>query len=227
MITDSFRSVGSTIIFWKRLSRAPSFSTILRNSSIVVAPMHCSSPRANAGLSMLAASRLPCPPPAPTIVWNSSMNSIRSGSSAAAFNMVFTRFSKSPRYLVPATTDAMSSVMILFLANAGEMVPAAIFSAMPSTIADLPTPGSPISIGLFFFRRPRISMTREISSSLPTTGSSLPSAAALVRSMPNSLISSCFFVSVVSVSPKSSPSSPVSVLLVRRPFFSSQVKMRP
>jgi hypothetical protein len=35
--------------------------------------------------------------------------------------------------------------------------------ARPSTIAVLPTPGSPISTGLFFWRRERICMIRSIS----------------------------------------------------------------
>ena len=61
-------------------------------------------------------------------------------------------------------------------------IPEAMRWAIPSTMADFPTPGSPMSMGLFFFLRPRISMTREISLSRPTTGSSLPSRAARVRS---------------------------------------------
>ena len=48
---------------------------------------------------------------------------------------------------------------------------------MPSTIAVLPTPGSPISTGLFFVRRERISIVCSISSARPITGSSLPSRA--------------------------------------------------
>ena len=47
--------------------------------------------------------------------------------------------------------------------------------ARPSTTAVLPTPGSPISTGLFFMRRERICITRSISFWRPTTGSSLPS----------------------------------------------------
>ena len=57
--------------------------------------------------------------------------------------------------------------------------------ARPSTIAVLPTPGSPIRTGLFLVRRERTWMTRRISSSRPMTGSSLPSSAACVRSRPN------------------------------------------
>ena len=59
-------------------------------------------------------------------------------------------------------------------------------SARPSTIAVLPTPGSPISTGLFLVRRVRIWVTRRISSERPITGSSLPSRAHFVRSRPYS-----------------------------------------
>ena len=57
--------------------------------------------------------------------------------------------------------------------------------ARPSTTAVLPTPGSPTSTGLFFVRRERICITRSISVWRPTTGSSLDSAASLVRLRPN------------------------------------------
>ena len=65
------------------------------------------------------------------------------------------------------------------------MSPETIRCARPSTIAVLPTPGSPISTGLFLVRRERTWITRRISSSRPMTGSSLPSSAACVRSRPN------------------------------------------
>ena len=55
--------------------------------------------------------------------------------------------------------------------------------ARPSTIAVLPTPGSPISTGLFLVRRCRTWMVRRISSSRPITGSSLPFSARSVRSI--------------------------------------------
>ncbi|KQY89544.1 hypothetical protein ASD25_02885 [Brevundimonas sp. Root1423] len=54
--------------------------------------------------------------------------------------------------------------------------------ARPSTMAVLPTPGSPIRTGLFLVRRARTWMVRRISSSRPMTGSILPSRAARVRS---------------------------------------------
>ena len=52
-------------------------------------------------------------------------------------------------------------------------------------MAVLPTPGSPISAGLFLVFRPRIWMTRSISFSRPMTGSSLPAREASVRLMPS------------------------------------------
>ena len=54
----------------------------------------------------------------------------------------------------------------------------------PSAIAVFPTPGSPMSTGLFLVRRLRIWITRRISSSRPITGSSLPLRASWVRSRP-------------------------------------------
>ena len=63
--------------------------------------------------------------------------------------------------------------------------PSTIRCASPSTIAVLPTPGSPISTGLFLVRRERTWITRRISSSRPITGSSLPASASAVRSRPN------------------------------------------
>ena len=50
-------------------------------------------------------------------------------------------------------------------------------------MAVLPTPGSPISTGLFLVRRCRIWIVRRISSSRPITGSSLPCCARSVRSI--------------------------------------------
>ena len=58
-------------------------------------------------------------------------------------------------------------------------------AARPSTTAVLPTPGSPISTGLFFVRRERICISRSISVWRPTTGSSLPSVDCFVRLRPN------------------------------------------
>ena len=65
--------------------------------------------------------------------------------------------------------------MRLFFSPSGTS-PRTMRSASPSTIAVLPTPGSPISTGLFLVRRDSTWITRRISSSRPITGSSLPCA---------------------------------------------------
>ena len=62
--------------------------------------------------------------------------------------------------------------------------PATMRWARPSTTAVLPTPGSPMSTGLFLVRRDSTCTTRRISASRPMTGSSLPSRATAVRSTP-------------------------------------------
>ena len=101
--------VGSTTTFWKRRSRAESLSMFSRYSSSVVAPMVCSSPRASAGLRMLAVSRLPCVEPAPTMVWISSMKMIVSFALRSSSSSCCMRSSNSPRNFVPATSDETSS----------------------------------------------------------------------------------------------------------------------
>ena len=92
------------------------------------------------------------------------------------------RSSNCPRYLVPATMDVMSRLTMRLLNSTGEVCLLLMSCASPSTIALFPTPGSPMRMGLFFFLRHKISVTRCISRSRPTMGSSFPSAAALVRS---------------------------------------------
>ena len=52
-------------------------------------------------------------------------------------------------------------------------------------MAVLPTPGSPMSTGLFLVRRDRTCMTRSISRARPMTGSSFFSRASWVRLRPN------------------------------------------
>ncbi len=105
--------------------------------------------------------------------------------SAISFRTAFRRSSNSPRYLEPASSAPMSRLMTLRSRRLSGMSPETIRCARPSTIAVLPTPGSPISTGLFLVRRERTWITRRISSSRPMTGSSLPSSAAWVRSLPN------------------------------------------
>ena len=87
---------------WKRRSSAGSFSTCLRYSFTVVAPMACSSPRASAGFSMLPASIAPSAAPAPTMVCISSMKRTTFPSEATtSFSTALSRSSNSPRYFAP------------------------------------------------------------------------------------------------------------------------------
>ncbi|ENX51065.1 hypothetical protein MFC_00483 [Mesomycoplasma flocculare ATCC 27716] len=58
---------------------------------------------------------------------------------------------------------------------------AIIFSAIPSTIAVFPTPGSPTKTGLFFVFLDKILIIRLISESRPITGSILFSFASCVK----------------------------------------------
>ena len=105
---------------------------------------------------------------------------------AASSSMIFlSRSSNSPRYLVPATSEPMSSVRTRLFSSVSGTSPLTMRCARPSTMAVLPTPGSPIRIGLFLVRRERIWMTRSISFSRPMTGSSLSRRAASVRLMPS------------------------------------------
>ena len=82
---------------------------------MVVAPMHCISPRAKAGLNMFEASSEPEALPAPTIVCISSINTIMSGFFSNSFMIAFILSSNWPRYFVPATNDARSRVITRLL----------------------------------------------------------------------------------------------------------------
>ena len=151
----------------------------------VVAPTQRSSPRASMGLSMFEASIDPSAAPAPTTVCSSSMKrTISPSDSVTSLRTAFSRSSNSPRYLAPAMRAPRSSATTrLFLSDSG-MSPLTMRWARPSTIAVLPTPGSPMSTGLFLVRRERTWTTRRISSSRPITGSSFPLRASSVRSRP-------------------------------------------
>ncbi len=135
---------------------------------------------------MLAASSEPSAEPAPTRVCSSSINTMEFWLSINSFMMVLSRSSNCPRYFVPATISERSSERMRLSARNGGTSLSEIRCARPSTIAVLPTPGSPISTGLFFVRRQRIWITRSTSRSRPTRGSSWPSSAACVRSRLNS-----------------------------------------
>ena len=118
-------------------------------------------------------------------MWNSSTNSTILPAVLISSTIFFRRSSNSPRYFVPATTLAMSSVTSRLSSRVSGTFPEAILCANPSAMAVFPTPGSPINAGLFLVRRLRIWITRWISLSRPTTGSSLSARAIAVRSKPN------------------------------------------
>jgi hypothetical protein len=100
--------------------------------------------------------------------------------------MIFLRrSSNSPRYFVPATSEPMSSVSTRLPWRVSGTSPFTMRCARPSAMAVLPTPGSPMSAGLFFVRRLRIWMTRSISFSRPMTGSSCCALAIAVRFTPS------------------------------------------
>ena len=145
--------------------------------------MQCRSPRASAGFKRFEASIAPSALPAPTSVCISSMNRITPPSAAVtSLSTPFSRSSNSPRYLAPAISVPMSSDISFLSRSDSGTSPLTMRSARPSTMAVLPTPGSPISTGLFLVRLDSTCIVRRISSSRPITGSSLPAFAASVRS---------------------------------------------
>ena len=104
----------STITCWKRLSRAASFSMYFLYSSRVVAPMQWSSPRASFGFKRFPASIEPSPPPAPTMLWISSMNKIICPSDfSTSFKTALSLSSNSPLYLAPAIRSPISRAKIV------------------------------------------------------------------------------------------------------------------
>jgi len=141
---------------WKRRSRAPSFSMYFRYSSRVVAPIVWISPRERAGLSMFEASIAPSAAPAPMSVWSSSRNRTTFSDCRISFMTALSRSSNWPRYFVPATRAPRSSCRRRLFTSTSGTSWLMIFWARPSTIAVLPTPGSPMSTGLFLVRRARI-----------------------------------------------------------------------
>ena len=133
---------------------------------------------------MLPASIEPSALPAPTIVWSSSMNRmIRPSCLDSSLSTALSRSSKSPRNLAPASRAPRSSDSTRLLRILSGTSPFTTRCARPSIIAVFPTPGSPISTGLFLVRRCSTWIVRRISSSRPITGSSLPCSARSVRSI--------------------------------------------
>ena len=119
-------------------------------SDHVVAATVRSSPRASAGFKRFAASPVPCEPPAPIKVWASSMNIIMGCVLACTSSItVFKRFSNSPFILAPADKAPISKASKRTPFSGGGTSSSAIRPARPSTTAVLPTPASPVRIGLF------------------------------------------------------------------------------
>ena len=167
---------------WNLRSSAASFSIYFLYSSMVVAPISWISPLERDGFRILDASRAPSAPPAPIMVCSSSMNRripLLFMTSCTTFLILS---SNSPLYLLPATMPDKSRTTTRLSSIFSGTSPHTILCASPSVMAVLPTPGSPIRQGLFLLLLLRIWMIREISFSLPITGSSFPSAAILVRS---------------------------------------------
>ena len=177
---------SSTFTTWKRRASAASFSKYFLYSAQVVAAIVRNSPRASAGLSRLAASFCPADPPAPIMVCASSMNRMIGCGLLRTSSITFlSRFSNSPFTLAPACSNPMSSTCSSTPCSTSGTSPSAMRRARPSTTAVLPTPASPVRIGLFWRRRSRMSTSWRISASRPITGSMWPSRARWVRLVVN------------------------------------------
>ena len=81
------------------------------------------------------------------------MKRMTSGDFSNSFITAFMRSSNCPRYFVPATKDATSRVTMRLLKSTRLTFFSTMRNAKPSAMALFPTPGSPIRMGLFFFRR--------------------------------------------------------------------------
>ena len=102
--------------------------------------------------------------------------------SSTSFKTPFILSSNSPLYLAPATKAPISRENIFLFFKLSGTSPFKILWASPSTIAVLPTPGSPIKIGSFFVLLEIICIALLISESLPMIGSILPSLASSTKS---------------------------------------------
>ncbi len=102
--------------------------------------------------------------------------------SSISLRTALRRSSNSPLYFAPAIIAPRSSETTRLFFRPSGTSPMWMRRASPSTMAVLPTPGSPIRTGLFLVRRERTWITRRISSSRPMTGSILPRRARSVRS---------------------------------------------
>src|SRR5450432_2194396 len=161
-----------------------------RYSSSVVAPIVRNSPRASCGFNKFEASTDPSAAPAPTIVCNSSMNKMISPcESVTSLRNAFSRSSNSPRNFAPATIEPMSIAMIRFFFSDSGTSPLMMRRARPSTIAVFPTPGSPISTGLFFVRRESTCITRRTKNNPVLIGEPGVGKTAIVEGLARRIIS--------------------------------------
>src|SRR5450756_2685571 len=80
--------------------------------------------------------------------------------SSTSFRTAFSRSSNSPRYFAPATIEARSSETTRLPLRLSGTSPATMRRASPSTIAVLPTPGSPIRTGSVSYTHLRAHETR-------------------------------------------------------------------
>ena len=109
---------------------------------MVVAPIIRNSPRANMGLSKLAASIEPPAFPAPSTKCTSSTKRIiLPPAFCTSSNTARNRSSNSPRYLAPATSAPISNVRSLTSFIDSGTSPLSSLCANPSTIDVLPIPG--------------------------------------------------------------------------------------
>ena len=137
------------------------------------------------------------------------------------------RSSNSPRYFAPATIAARSRLTRRLSRRDSGTSPSTMRAARPSTTAVLPTPGSPMRTGLFFVRRESTWTTRRISESRPMTGSSLPSRAAAVRSVPYCSRASPPSLGVSEVTLRPPRSSSIAASMSRAPRFSTAARWPP
>ena len=94
------------------------------------------------------------------------------------------RSSNSPRYLVPATRELAESSIRRLPRSAGGTLPSTMRWARPPTMVVLPTPESPIKMGLLRSLSIKVCMSRRISFSRPMSGVNCCMLACLVRSRP-------------------------------------------
>ena len=148
-------TLGSlTTTGWNRRSSAASFSMCLRYSSSVVAPTVWSSPRASIGLSMLDASIAPFGGAGA----DDRVELVDEEDHLAGGVRHFLEDRLQPllelaAVLRPGDERAHVERDDLLVLEALGTSCRTIRCASPSTTAVLPTPGSPMSTGLFFVRR--------------------------------------------------------------------------